>query len=331
MNTKQNKLEDNMYKEPSRLMQFLRMYMGVLIGLVGLFIFLSIATDTFLTPDNLIVVLRQVSINAMLAFGMTYVILMGDIDLSVGMVMAFSGIVTTVSLTRWGVPLPGAVTLGLLSGALVGIVNGMIVSKLKLPSFIVTLSLSYIAKGFAYIISNGMPVSVEEPAFYAIGNGYLGPIPYPVIYMIAVFAILSFVLYRLKFGRKVYAIGGNIEAAKYSGINVARIKIISFTILSILAALGGIVQCARLFSGQPTIGVNAELDAIAAVILGGTSFSGGVGTLFGSLIGALLIGIINNGLNLLGVSSFWQWVAKGAVILLAVYIDVMRKNNSKAQ
>jgi len=305
------------------------MYLGVLIGLVGLFVFLSITTDTFLTPDNLIVVLRQVSINAMLAFGMTYVILMGDIDLSVGMVMAFSGIITTVALTRGEVPLPLAVTLGLGGGALVGIINGLIVSKLKLPSFIVTLSLSYIAKGFAYIISNGMPVSVENPSFYAIGNGYLGPIPYPVIYMIVVFSVLSFVLYRLKFGRKVYAIGGNLEAAKYSGINVSRIKIISFLILGMLAALGGIVQCARLFSGQPTIGVNAELDAIAAVILGGTSFSGGVGTLFGSLIGALLIGIINNGLNLLGVSSFWQNVAKGSVILLAVYIDVMRKNNTK--
>ena len=328
MNNKSN-LEASVYREPSRIMQFLRMYLGVLIGLVGLFVFLSITTDTFLTPDNLIVVLRQVSINAMLAFGMTYVILMGDIDLSVGMVMAFSGIITTVALTRGEVPLPLAVTLGLGGGALVGIINGLIVSKLKLPSFIVTLSLSYIAKGFAYIISNGMPVSVENPSFYAIGNGYLGPIPYPVIYMIVVFSVLSFVLYRLKFGRKVYAIGGNLEAAKYSGINVSRIKIISFLILGMLAALGGIVQCARLFSGQPTIGVNAELDAIAAVILGGTSFSGGVGTLFGSLIGALLIGIINNGLNLLGVSSFWQNVAKGSVILLAVYIDVMRKNNTK--
>ena len=328
MNNKST-LGSSEYREPSRVMEFLKMYLGVLIGLVGLFIFLSISTNTFLTPDNLIVVLRQVSINAMLAFGMTYVILMGDIDLSVGMVMAFSGIITTVALTRGNVPLPMAVALGLSGGALIGIINGLIVSKLKLPSFIVTLSMSYIAKGFAYIISDGMPVSVDDPNFYAIGNGYLGPIPYPVIYMIVVFVVLSFVLYRLKFGRKVYAIGGNLEAAKYSGINVARVKIISFLVLGMLAALGGIVQCARLFSGQPTIGVNAELDAIAAVILGGTSFSGGVGTLFGSLIGALLIGIINNGLNLLGVSSFWQNVAKGAVILLAVYIDVLRKNSTK--
>jgi len=325
----QKNTEAILAKEPSRAMEFLKMYMGVLIGLGGLFVFLSITTNTFLTPDNLLVVLRQVSINAMLAFGMTYVILMGDIDLSVGMVMAFSGIITTVSLMRGDVPLPLAVALGLGGGALVGAVNGLIVSKLRLPSFIVTLSLSYIAKGFAYIISDGMPISVDNPNFHAIGNGFLGPIPYPVIYMFVVFIVLSFVLYKLKFGRKVYAIGGNVEAAKYSGINVPQVKIISFIVLGMLAALGGIVQCARLFSGQPTIGVNAELDAIAAVILGGTSFSGGVGTLFGSFIGALLIGFINNGLNLLGVSSFWQNVAKGGVILLAVYIDVIRKNSAK--
>lgn len=316
-------------KDPSMIMQFFRTYMGVLIGLVGLFVALSFSTETFFTVDNLIVVLRQVSINAIIAFGMTYIILLGDIDLSVGMIMPLAGVVVTVSLTRLMIPLPVSLILGILMGVLVGFANGVIVSKLRLPAFIVTLSTSYIAKGFAYIISDGKPVSVDDklfPGFQTIGNGYAGPIPYPVIYMAIIFIVLSFVLYKTKYGRRVYAIGGNMEAAKYSGINTTKIKIIAFTIIGGLAAFCGVIQSARLYSGQPTIGVNVELDAIAAVILGGTSFSGGVGTLFGSLIGALLIGMINNGLNLLGVSSFWQWVAKGCVILLAVYIDVMRKN-----
>lgn len=324
--TKTNAIKESI---PSKYFQYIKNNIGVLAGLIGICIILSLATENFLTGDNIIVVLRQVSINAMIAFGMTFIILLGGIDLSIGALIAFSGIVTTVALSRLNIILPIAIIIGLISGSVVGFANGIIVSKLKMPPFIVTLSTAYIIKGFAYICSDGKPISVDNNSFYVVGNGYLGPIPFPVIYMLIVFIILSYLLYKTRFGRRVYAIGGNMEAAKYSGINTNKIQIICYTMTGLLAAIGGIVQCSRLYSGQPTIGVNAELDAIAAVILGGTSFSGGIGTLGGSLIGALLIGVINNGLNLLGVSSFWQWVAKGLVILLAVYIDMLRKNRVK--
>jgi ribose transport system permease protein len=312
------------------LWQFLKNNLGILAGLLVMCIGLSISTSTFLTTDNLILVLRQVSINAMVAFGMTYIIILGGIDLSVGGVMAMSGIITTLMLARFNLPLPISIIIGLLSGMVVGLTNGIIIVKGKMPPFIVTLSIAYIARGLAYIFSNGKPISVQEPLFNVIGNGYIGPIPYPIIYMIVALLILAFILYRTKFGRHLYAIGGNTEAAKFSGINVNKVQIISYTIIGFLAALGGIVLSARLYSGQPTIGVNGELDAIAAVILGGTSFSGGIGTLGGTLIGAVVIGIINNGLNLLGVNSFWQLVAKGVVILIAVYIDMLKKNRKQA-
>ncbi len=312
------------------LWQFLKNNLGILAGLLVMCIGLSISTSTFLTSDNLILVLRQVSINAMVAFGMTYIIILGGIDLSVGGVMAMSGIITTLMLARFNLPLPISIIIGLLSGMVVGLTNGIIIVKGKMPPFIVTLSIAYIARGLAYIFSNGKPISVQEPLFNVIGNGYIGPIPYPIIYMIVALLILAFILYRTKFGRHLYAIGGNTEAAKFSGINVNKVQIISYTIIGFLAALGGIVLSARLYSGQPTIGVNGELDAIAAVILGGTSFSGGIGTLGGTLIGAVVIGIINNGLNLLGVNSFWQLVAKGVVILIAVYIDMLKKNRKQA-
>jgi ribose transport system permease protein len=309
--------------------KFLKNNLGILLGLLVICIFLTITTSTFLTIDNIIIVLRQVSINAMVAFGMTYIIILGGIDLSVGGLIALSGITTTVMLARFNLPLSVSIIIGLISGIVIGLLNGLIIVKGKMPPFIVTLAIAYIARGLAYILSDGKPISVQEPLFNRIGNGYLGPIPYPIIYMFVVFIILTFILYRTKFGRHIYAIGGNTEAAKFSGIDVNKVQIISYTIIGFLSALGGIILSARLYSGQPTIGVNAELDVIAAVILGGTSFSGGIGTLGGTLIGAVVIGVINNGLNLLGVSSFWQLVAKGGVILIAVYMDMLRKNKQQ--
>lgn len=302
---------------------------GTFIGLFAICLILTITTSSFLTTSNILNVFLQISINAVVACGMTFVILLRGIDLSVGAIMAMVGIITTGLIANEGLPLSVALFIGLALGTLIGFLNGVISTKAKIPAFIVTLSMAYVARGIGLVYSDGKPIYLQEETFNKIGNAQLGFIPLPIIYMVVIFVILYIVLNYTKYGRQVYAVGGNPEAAKFSGIKVDRVQIIAYSLTGLLAAVAGIMVSARLYSGQPTIGVNAELDAIAAVILGGTMLSGGAGTLGGTIIGALLIGVINNGLNLLHVSPYWQYIAKGAIILLAVYADALKRKRQQ--
>jgi ribose transport system permease protein len=314
-------------------MEAFKHYSGILIGLAVLCIFLSIASPAFLTTANFLNVFRQISINANIAIGMTLAILICGIDLSVGSILALAGTVTAGLIVRNGMPVPAAVMLGIIVGGGCGLFNGLAIAYTGMPPFIVTLAMMQIARGLAYVYTAGQPIRVYDEAgqaFNAIGAGYLGPIPLPIIYTMLIFFVVLLLLNKTKFGRHIYAYGGNKDAAIFSGINTKKIEILVFTIVGLLSGISGIVLCSRMYSGQPTSGVGFELDAIAAVVLGGTSFSGGIGRLGGTLLGALLMGFLNNGLNLLNISSFWQLVAKGLVILIAVSIDMLKKRRALA-
>lgn len=300
-----------------------------LIGLLVLSIALSLLSDSFLSTSNLLNVMRQVSINALIAFAMTYVILCAGIDLSVGSMLALAGAICA-SLITGGMDAGTACALTLLAGAAMGLFNGLIITQGKAAPFIATLATMTIYRGLTLAFTEGRPISGmsnHSDLFDLIGNGYLlRTIPIPVVLMFVVFGIAWFILNRTAFGRHTYAVGGNEEASRISGVRVDRIKVLVYTLSGLMAALAGIVLTSRLDSAQPTAGAGYELDAIAAVVLGGTSLSGGRGWIIGTLIGALLIGVLNNGLNLLGVSSAYQFVAKGIVILLAVLLDRRQKS-----
>ena len=295
---------------------------GPFIGLLLIVIIISIMSPNFLTLNNLLNVLRQVSINALIAFGMTFVILTGGIDLSVGSILALTGAVTA-GLMAGGMDPLLAMFLGLLLGAVLGAINGVIIAKGKVAPFIATLATMTIYRGLTLVYTEGKPISGlgDSQTFQLLGKGYFFGIPVPVITMSITFGILYFILKKTTFGRRVYAVGGNEEASRLSGISVDRIKIYVYALTGMLAALAALILTSRLNSAQPTAGNMFELDAIAAVVLGGTSLTGGRGWIVGTLIGALIIGVLNNGLNLIGVSSFFQQVVKGAVILVAVLLD----------
>ncbi|WP_226038484.1 ABC transporter permease subunit [Aquibacillus saliphilus] len=296
--------------------------LGPFIGLLLIVTIITILNPSFLTIDNLLNVLRQVSINALIAFGMTFVILTGGIDLSVGSTLAFSGAVTATMMASGIDPLI-AILSGLIIGTLLGAFNGFIIAKGKVAPFIATLATMTIYRGLTLMFTDGRPVSGlgESTLFEMMGKGYFFGIPVPAMTTMVTFLILYLLLKKTTFGRRVYAVGGNEEAAILSGISATRIKIYVYSLTGFLAALAGIILTSRLNSAQPTAGQMYELDAIAAVVLGGTSLTGGKGWIVGTIIGALIIGVLNNGLNLLGVSSFFQQVVKGSVILLAVLLD----------
>ncbi|MFC5540783.1 ribose ABC transporter permease [Ureibacillus suwonensis] len=296
--------------------------LGPLIGLILLIIVVSIMNPSFLTISNIFNVLRQVSISAIIAFGMTFVILTGGIDLSVGSTLALTGAVAA-SLLAGGTDPIVSMGVALILGLVLGAFNGVIITKGKVAPFIATLATMTIYRGLTLVYTNGKPISGlgDHASFQLFGKGYFLGVPIPVITTIVSFAILAFILHKTTFGRRVYAVGGNEEAAKLSGINADRVKIAVYAISGFLAALSALILTSRLNSAQPTAGESYELDAIAAVVLGGTSLNGGKGWIFGTLIGALIIGVLNNGMNLIGVSSFWQQVVKGIVILLAVLLD----------
>lgn len=301
---------------------------AILIAFVALCAALYLANPNFLDPINIRNVLRQTSINAVLAFGMTFVILTGGIDLSVGSVLAFGGIVASILVSSsLGEVYPAlvAVPVGLLAGTALGAVNGAVTGYLRVPSFVVTLGMLSAARGLTLIASNGMPVSRLSSDYLFIGQGAFAGVPIPILIMFGTYAVAWFVLYRTTFGRYVYAVGGNEEAARISGVKVRLVKFGVFCISGLLAALGGIMLSARTTAGLPQAGTTYELDAIAAVVIGGTSLFGGRGTLFGSLVGALIIGVANNGLDLLGVSAYFQLIFKGAIIVAAVSLDSLRR------
>lgn len=305
--------------------------LGILIAFMALFLIMCFTAPNFFSYDNFLNVLRTVSTNSFLAVGVMMAIMLAGIDLTGGALIALSGCITVITMTSLNVPMWLAVLLGCLTGLVVGLVNGLIISYTGMHPFIVTLAMQSICRGIAYLVANGSPVSTSSDSFSQIGNGYLGPIPLPVVYMVIFLVLQFFLLNKTRIGRHVYAVGGNRVAAKYSGINIHKVEIMVYTISGLLAGFAGVVLSSRMSSGQPAVGVGFETDAIAAAVLGGTSFFGGTGTVGGMFIGVLVIGVINNGLNMMHVNSFWQYVAKGAIILIAVYVDMYRtkKANNK--
>jgi len=311
---------------------YLKENLGIIIAFLVLCIFLSvnpITSNSFFTQKNLFNVLRQISTNLYLACGMTMVIILGGIDLSVGSIIALSGCVAAGCVARYNLPLPAAVSAGIIIGLAVGIFNGAFICKTTIPPFIVTLATMNIAKGFAYVYTGGSPVRVVTKEWQFIGAGYIGPVPTPVVILVVVLIVTAIIMNKTKMGRHIYAVGGNPQAAEFSGIKVAKVKFFVHAYSGMMAGLAGVVLASRMYSGQPTAGDGAEMDAIAAVVVGGTSMAGGSGKIGGTIIGGLIIGVLNNGLNLLNVNSFWQYVVKGAVILLAVFIDFIRNRNTK--
>lgn len=296
---------------------------GVFGILMGLYILLWIACPTtFPTADNFFSVARQFSYIAVTAIGELMVIITGGIDLSVGSIMGFGAILTGFFM-KSGCPIPLAIIIGIIGGGVLGFFNSLFITKIKLPPFIATLGMLSIGRGLAYAITQGYTVSVP-PFFAFLGQGYWGPIPFPVIYMVVLAIIFAIFLGRTVIGRRIYALGGNEEAAKVSGINISRMKVFVYVACGMLAAIGGIICSARLGVAQSTLALGYELDVIAAVYIGGASTTGGSGTVLGTILGAAIMGIIRNGLVLLNVSPYWVQTAIGSVIVIAVGFDRLR-------
>ena len=282
---------------------------------------LAIISPPFLTPYNIINILLQTSVNAIIAVGMTLVIITGGIDLSVGAVVALSAVIAASIAHPGGYPLFISILLGLGVGLVVGLLNGVLIAKKRLAPFIVTLAMMTAVRGLALVYTNGRPIVTLSHAYDQIGGGNLAGIPLPIIIVLLVVLFGIFLLHYTRFGRYVFAVGGNELAARVSGINTNRILITVYALTGALAGLAGIVLSARVMSASPALGAGYELDAIAAVVIGGTSLSGGVGSITGTVVGVLIIGVMNNGLDMLNVSSYWQLVAKGLIIFLAVLLD----------
>jgi len=295
--------------------------MGVLFALVVLIIFFSIMSGgRFITISNILTVARQVSLAIIVGVGLTFVMITANIDLAVGSYLALSG-VFAAAILYYGTPWYVALLIIMIGMALVGVLVGVIVAKQRLNALITTLAMMGIARGVALAYTGGAPIYIKNDTFISLGTGYIGPIPTPVVIAAVILIVGQFILRKTKFGRYAYATGGNQEAAITSGINVDRIKIIVFLISGMLSGLAGSILAGRLFSGNPTAGQGFELDVISAVVIGGTSLFGGVGSMWGTLIGALTVGIIANGLTILGVGYFYQLIAKGVIIYIAILID----------
>lgn len=298
---------------------------GILFALALLVIVISAISPEFRTVSNFLSLLRQSSINGFIAFGMTCVILTGGIDLSVGSVLALTTAFCASFIVN-GIPVAAAMLLALVIGVGFGVINGILITKGRLQAFIATLITQIIFRGFTMIFMDGKPISGLGDSFLLkfLGKGSIAGIPFPVILFVAVFGIMWFVLEKTTFGRRLYATGSNAAAAKLAGVNIDKTKIIAYAISGGFAALSGLILLSRLSSAQPTLGQAYETDAIAATALGGTSMNGGRGRIWGTFVGILIIAVLNNGLNILGVSSYWQDVVKGAVILVAVLSDKNR-------
>ncbi|VAW20519.1 Ribose ABC transport system, permease protein RbsC (TC 3.A.1.2.1) [hydrothermal vent metagenome] len=314
-----------------QLLAYVQKY-GILIALLLSGLVMTFTSEYFLTPRNILNVLRQTSINGILAIGMTFVILTRGIDLSVGSLVALSGVVAaSLATTSTTAMVPGgpypvfiALSAGILVGMASGAISGFVVSRFSVPAFVATLGMLSAARGMTLIYAGGKPVPALTPQFRWIGTGDILGIPMPVVLFALVFVLALWVLHFTRFGRYVYAAGGNPHAAKVSGVKVQNIRLFVYVIAGGLAGLAGMILAARTGSGLTQAGIAYELDAIAAVVIGGTSLSGGVGRVTGTVIGALLIGVMNNGLDLMGVESYYQQVVKGVLIVAAVMLDQTR-------
>ncbi len=311
-------------KNTSGFVKSIKQYAGPLTILVLMMVVLWLTTKAFMTTDNLVSVLRNICVNSLLAAGITCVIIIGCIDLSIGSTVAATSVIAVVLNTALGWNVWIAVLVAILIGGLIGAINGGIRAVTMLPPFIITLATQQAIRGAGYIFTGGAPIVSTNDTFNAIGkSSFLGM---PVIFYIMVISlvIVGLILGRTRLGRHMYAVGGNMEAAKHSGISYAKVSIAAYTIMGLLAGLSGVIMASRLSSGQPKIGEEYSTDAIAAAVIGGTAFSGGYGTIFGSFLGACIIGVLNSGMTHLKIDSYWQMVVKGILILLAVYYDSIK-------
>lgn len=298
---------------------------GTILIFAGIVIGASLLNETFLTTGNLTNVFRQVVVVSLLACGVTFIIILGHIDVSLGSVVALTGTIAASVMSLTG-NLPLALAAGIGTGIFTGLINGWVITFFKIPSFIMTLAMTTVARGAILLYTAGVPVSGLGEDFKLIGQGNVGPVPISVMILVAVIAVAWVLLNRTKFGRHLYAVGGNPKAALASGINTDSVLRRAFIFNGILAAIAGIVLMSRVNSGQPAAGVAYEFDAITAVVVGGTSLMGGTGTITGTIIGSMIIGVINNILNLMNVSSYWQQIVKGVIIAVAVILDVKTKS-----
>lgn len=316
-------------------MKTLKRMLPLLIAIVVLLGLFRLWVPGFLSADNMLDLAQQISINAILAMGMTLVILSGGIDLSVGALVALVGTTTAFFLAggHGALGLPAGVVAGLAVAAAFGFGNGVCAARTPMPPFIITLATMLIARGAALRYNEGRPMHIpdSQTLFLALGNGRVfGVIPVPVVVMLALFAVTAVLLHRTRFGQHLYAIGGNREAARFTGIPVARVETLVYVICSLLTGVAGMIHASQLYSAEPASGVMFELHAIAAAVVGGTSFTGGRGTMIGTLLGAIIIGILDKGLNQAGVHFSLQYVVKGLVILGAVWLDVRRRAKDRS-
>lgn len=315
--------------------------MGVIIGLVILAAIFTIFTNNFLTPSNIITMLQNNAVNAIISCGMLLAILMGQIDISVGSTVGLTGMVSAYLITNCNMPWYLAIIISVAVGIVIGLINGGLISYLKIPAFVATLATMSIGRGFCKIISNGISIRIRDDAYTAIASAKISipgtealsvngraPVSLSItlLYAAIILLITWLLLNKTKFGYYVYAIGGNETAAKYSGIDTKLYNLLPYVIIGILCSVGGIIWASKLQGVQSTLGEGYEMDAISAVVIGGTSMTGGTGTVGGTLIGVLIIAVLSNGLNVMGVNSFWQDVFKGIIIIVAVIIDVVRKS-----
>lgn len=302
---------------------------GVILGLIIIMAFFTVMKAKFLTVDNMLNMLRQTSINGFLAIGMTFVVLTGGIDLSVGSIVGASGMFAAlVARSETGMPWYLAVLVGLGIGLLLGGINGAIIAYLRVPAFIATLGMLSIARGVTFMASNAKPVPGLGASFLKIGGGSVGMIPIPVIILAVVLVICYIVLYKTRYGRYVFATGGNPVSARVSGINVKSILCSVYMISGVLAGIAGVILTSRVTSGLAASGDGYEVDAIAAAVIGGNSLSGGRGRLWGTIVGFLIMGAMNNGLDMMAVSSYWQLIIKGIIIIGAVMLDSLNETRS---
>ena len=323
MNNKSNKM-----LRPVR--EYFKQNWGILAALLIMCLFFSVFGNNFLTQTNVVNLLRTCATNCYLAIGVQMATILAGIDLTGGALAALTGVVCVMTFENAGLPIWIGIVVGVLIGVVVGMANGIIITYTGIHPFVVTLAMQSICRGAAYLLANGSPVTTTNRSFSAFGSGSLGVVPLPVVYM-TIFLILDFfLLNKTRTGRHIYAVGGNETSARFSGININKIKILVWTISGAMAGFCGVVLAARLSSGQPSTGEGYETDAIAAAVLGGTSFFGGTGTVGGLIIGVLIIGLISNGLNLMHVNSYWQYVLKGVIIIAAVYVDMLKQKRQNA-
>lgn len=301
----------------------------LIIALIAVIAVFTALNRNYFTTANFTNILTAAALVGLVAVGHTYLIIELQNDLCPGSLCAFIGVLSTIMVSNWGLSIWVALPLCMIVGGLVGSFNAFMVNRIHLEAFIATLVTQAIIRGFAYIICDGKPVAVSDESFIWLGKARVLGLPVSVWIMIAAFIIFGFILAKTRFGRSVYAIGGNTQAARLAGLNPQRIITISFIMMGVMCALGGVIYVARMQSGQPSANVNLEFDAITAVVLGGVSFAGGVGNMFGTVLGVLLIQSFNTGLTMMGVSSFWQYVARGVLLFTALTIDFVRKTNAE--